>query len=256
MSVTLEDALEIYGKNEQIEGNINRLQDLAGSTLSLGKALGTEAAGMAEFKPFTVTGSLGGASVDSEGSVNLQLTPEERMMQTGLMAGAGSSFTRAMADPSIAQENLYNQMRAIQQPEEERRRLALEERMLSQGRLGLSSNAYGGANPEMLAQAQAEQDAMLKANLAARGQSMQELGQFADMGTSMLANAYTPQAQAIGLLGAGTNVAQIADLSRRTGAGLFSDLAQKSFDPYTQLMEGATTAKANRDQAYFDFLFG
>ena len=85
---------------------------------------------------------------------------------------------------------------------------------------------------------------------------MAELGQFTDMGTSMLANAYTPQAQAIGLLGAGTNVAQIADLSRRTGAGLFSDLSQKAFDPYTQLMEGAATSKANRDQAYFDFLFG
>lgn len=256
MGLSFEDAVEIYGKNEQIEGNINRLEELAGGTLGLGKALGSEAAEMARFQPFTVTSSLGGATVGPSGSVDITLTPEEQEMQSRLLGGAAGTFSRAMEDPAIAQQELYNQMRAIQQPEEQRQRLALEERMLSQGRMGLGSAAYGGANPEMLAQAQAEQDAMLKANLAARGQSMSELGQFTDMGTSMLANAYTPQAQAIGLLGAGTNVAQIADLSRRTGAGLFSDLSQKAFDPYTQLMEGAATSKANRDQAYFDFLFG
>ena len=255
MSLTFEDAVEIYGKNEQIEGNINRLQELAGSTLGLGKALGTEAADMATFQPFTVTSSLGGASVGPDGSVNLTTTQRERELSEGLLGGAGGAFARAMEDPAIAQQELYNQMRAIQQPEEQRQRLALEERMLAQGRMGLGSAAYGGANPEMLAQAQAEQDAMLKANLAARGQSMQELGQMTDMGASMLASAYTPQAQALGLLGAGTNVAQIADLGRRTGAGLFSDLSQKAFEPYTQLMEGAATAKADRDQAYFDFLF-
>lgn len=256
MDLTFEDALQIYGANEAIEGNINRLQDLAGSTLGLGKALGTEAAEMARFQPFTVTSSLGGATVDPSGSVNVTTTAQEQALSQSLLGGAGGAFTRAMEDPAIAQQELYNQMRAIQQPEEQRQRLALEERMLSQGRMGLGSAAYGGANPELLAQEQAQQEAMLKANLAARGQSMSELGQFTDMGTSMLASAYTPQAQALGLLGAGTNVAQIADLGRRTGAGLFSDLAQKSFDPYTQLMEGATTAKANRDQAYFDFLFG
>lgn len=250
------DALEIYGANEQMEGNIDRLQELAGSTLGLGRALGTEAAGMAEFKPFTVTSSLGGATVDPSGSVNVTTTAQEQALSQGLLGGAGGAFTRAMADPAVAQQELYNQMRAIQQPEEERRRLALEERMLSQGRMGLGSAAYGGASPEGLALAQAEQEAMLKANLAARGQAMSELGQMTDMGTSMLASAYTPQAQALGLLGAGTNVAQIADLGRRTGAGLFSDLTQKAFEPYTQLMEGAATAKADRDQAYFEFLFG
>lgn len=250
------DALEIYGTNEQMEGNINRLQELAGSTLGLGRALGTEAAGMAKFQPFTVTSSLGGATVGPDGSVDVTTTEEERALSAGLLGGAGGAFNRAMVDPAIAQQELYNQMRAIQQPEEQRQRLALEERMLAQGRMGLGSSAYGGANPELLAQEQAQQEAMLKANLAARGQSMQELGQMTDMGTSMLASAYTPQAQALGLLGAGTNVAQIADLGRRTGAGLFSDLTQKAFDPYTQLMEGAATAKADRDQAYFEFLFG
>lgn len=256
MGLSFEDAVELYGTNEAMEKNISRIQELAGTTLGLGKALGTEAAGMAKFQPFTVTSSLGGASVGPDGSVDVTTTQRERELSEGLLGGAGGAFARAMEDPTIAQRELYNQMRAIQQPEEQRQRLALEERMLAQGRMGLGSAAYGGANPELLAQEQAQQEAMLKANLGARGQSMQELGQMTDMGTSMLAGAYTPQAQALGLLGAGTNVAQIADLGRRAGAGLFSDLTQKAFEPYTELMEGAATAKGDRDESYLKFLFG
>lgn len=256
MDLSFRDMAEIYGADQTMHANITRLQDLAGSTLGLGRDLGTEAAGMAKFQPFTVTSSLGGATVSPDGSVDVTTTQRERELSEGLLGGAGGAFARAMEDPAIAQQELYNQMRAIQQPEEQRQRLALEERMLAQGRMGLGSAAYGGANPELLAQEQAQQEAMLKANLAARGQSMQELGQMTDMGTSMLASAYTPQAQALGLLGAGTNVAQIADLGRRTGAGLFSDLTQKAFDPYTQLMADAATSKGERDETYLKFLFG
>lgn len=256
MALSFKDMADIYGTDQAMHKNITRLQDLAGATLGLGRDLGQEAAGMAEFQPFTVTSTLGGATVDPSGGVNVTTTEEERALSAGLLGGAGGAFNRAMADPAIAQQELYNQMRAIQQPEEQRERLALEERMLAQGRMGLGSAAYGGSNPDMLAQEQAIQENMLKANLAARGQSMSELGQFTDMGTSMLAGAYTPQAQALGLLGAGTNVAQIADLGRRTGAGLFSDLTQKAFDPYTELMRDAATSKGERDEAYLKLLFG
>ncbi len=236
--------------------NIDTLENLAQSTLGTGQRIGQDAADMAKFQPFTVTSTLGGAAVDPSGSVNVTTTEEERALSAGLLGGAGGAFNRAMVDPAIAQEELYNQMRAIQRPEEQRDRLAMEQRLFNQGRMGVSSAAYGGASPELLAQEQAIQDNMLKANLAARGQSMQELGQFTDMGTSMLASAYTPQAQALGLLGAGTNVAQIADLGRRTGAGLFSDLSQKAYEPYTALLQEAAVAGAERDKTLADILFG
>ena len=236
--------------------NIDTLENLAQSTLGTGQRIGRDAADMAKFQPFTVTSTLGGATVDPSGSVNVTTTEEERALTAGLLGGAGGAFNRAMVDPSIAQEELYNQMRAIQRPEEQRDRLAMEQRLFNQGRMGISSAAYGGASPELLAQEQAQQEAMLKANLAARGQSMQELGLFSDMGTSMLAGAYTPQAQALGLLGAGTNIAQLADLGRRTGAGLFADLSQKAYEPYTSLLQEAAVAGAERDKTLADILFG
>ena len=251
--------LDAYASSELTEKEIDRIQDQQLATLGFGEMYGTEAAEMAEFKPYSVTSSLGGATtaVDPDTgqlTVDITKTQAEKDLEADLLSGATSMFGLAAADPSLAQAELYEQIRAVQRPEEERQRLALEERMLAQGRLGLQSAAYGGSSPELLAQEQARQEAMLKANLGARTQSMAELGQFTDMGTAMLAGAYTPQTEAIGLLGAGTNVAQLQDLGAREGASLYNTMMQKAFEPYTDLLSLEATAKGERDAGYYKIL--
>jgi hypothetical protein len=251
--------LDAYASSELTEKEIDRIQEQQLATLGFGELYGKEAAEMAEFKPYTVASTLGGATtaVDPDtGQLSVQLTksPEEVALEKDLLSGASGMFERSMADPRQAQADLYEQLRAIQRPEEERQRLALEERMLAQGRMGMSSAAYGGANPELLAQEQARQEAMLKANLGARTQAMTELGQFGDLGTQLLAGAYTPQTEAIGLLGAGTNVAQLQGTGAREGASLYNTLMQKAFEPYSELLSLETAAKGERDQGYYDIL--
>ena len=78
-----------------------------------------------------------------------------------------------MMSPEDRQADIYSSIRATQRPEEERQRLALEERLLSQGRLGISTDAYGGT-PEQLAMAKAQAEAGNTASLMARQQSMAE----------------------------------------------------------------------------------
>ncbi len=239
--------------------------------------LGSEVAGMAEFKPFTVTTGLGTATTTPEGGFALGLSPQQQAMQeagltgaqqfmTGvgqdpmqqeilaqarerfagvgqdprqqaLLSQAEQALSRAAVDPSIAQADLYSQMRAAQRPEEERQRLALEERMLSQGRLGLRSDAYGGASPELLAQETARQEAMARANLAARQQAMQEQQQAYGQGLGLLGQAAGLRAQdlaeATGLLGAGYTPEQreLARAGALFGAGMTqeqADLARAS----------------------------
>jgi len=288
------------------------------------KALAGDVAGMAEFKPFTVTTGLGTATTTPEGGYTLTMTPEQQALQTsgltsaqGFMTGIGqdalsnylatqaesayrglsdSSLTglgttaysglgpsslrttggtglsavgadpmqaeilkqarakfaglgadtrqqalltqsdlalaRAGVDPSLAQADLYEQIRATQRPEEERQRLALEERMLSQGRLGLSSSAYGGSTPEMLAQETARQEAMSRANLSARQQAMQEQQQSYGQGLGLLGQASGLRAQdlaeATGLLGAGYTPEQ-RELARAQ-AQLSGGLSQEQAD--------------------------
>ncbi len=275
--------------------------------------LGSEVAGMAEFKPFTVTTGLGTATTTPEGGFALGLSPQQQAMQeagltgaqqfmtgigqdpmsqllggqayqayqglkpsalTGmgvsgyqavgqdpmqqeilaqarerfagigqdprqqaLLAQAEEALGRAAVDPSQAQADIYGQMRAAQRPEEERQRLALEERMLAQGRLGLSSAAYGGASPELLAQETARQEAMARANLAARQQAMQEQQQAYGQGLGLLGQAAGLRAQdlaeATGLLGAGYTPEQreLARAGALFGAGMTqeqADLARAS----------------------------
>ena len=251
--------LEAYLADKYMKEGLEDIQEQQLDTLGFGEIYGTQAAEMAEFKPYTVASTLGGAttSVDPDtGQLSVQLTksPEEVALESSLLGGSAAMFGRAMADPSVAQADLYEQMRAIQRPEEERQRLALEERMLAQGRTGMSSAAYGGASPELLAQEKARQENMLKANLGARTQAMTELGQFGDMGTKMLASAYTPQTEALGLLGAGTNIAQLQGTGAREGASLFNTMMQKAFEPYSNLLTKEYQAKADRDKSYYEML--
>ena len=166
-----------------------------------------------------------------------------------MLSQAEEALGRAAIDPSQAQADLYGQIRATQQPEEERQRLALEERMLAQGRLGLSSSAYGGASPELLAQETARQEAMSRANVSARQQAMQEQQQAYGQGLGLLGQASGLRAQdlaeASGLLGAGYTPEQreLARAGALFGAGMTQEqadlaragtLQQASYMPRTQ----------------------
>ena len=132
----------------------------------------------------------------------------------GLLSQSDNYFNTAAMSPSQAQAYLYNQMRAVQRPEEERQRLALEERMMSQGRLGFSSSVYGGASPELLAQAKAIEEARASANLTARQQAMKESQQAFDRGTGLLTSTNEMRAQdlkeASGMFDAGTTRDKLA----------------------------------------------
>ena len=76
--------------------------------------------------------------------------------------------------PTAAREaSVFERIRATQRPEEERQRLALEERLAQQGRLGVRTAMYGGT-PEQLALSQAQEEAQNRASLAAIQQAQAE----------------------------------------------------------------------------------
>ena len=203
-------------------------------------ALGEEAAGMAKFQPYTVTTGTGTATVDETGGYTLKLTPEQEAMSKRLFGQAGTMFGIAGADPTQAIADTYEDIRALQRPEEERQRLALEERMLSQGRLGLQSAAYGGANPEMLAQEQALAEARLKAGLGARKTVMDERKQAFDIGSGLFKQAFLPETMGLEALGLGIESAKIPDIGRREGAELFAQLGQSGLEALMQGIQMST----------------
>ena len=81
--------------------------------------------------------------------------------------GLGSQFMQQAGMGTAEREaDIYNRLRAIQSPEEQRQQMALEERLQQQGRGGVATNLYGGT-PEQLAMQKARAEAQNTAALQA-----------------------------------------------------------------------------------------
>jgi hypothetical protein len=93
----------------------------------------------------------------------------------------GSFMGQALAPTQGREQEIFGRIRAMQTPEEERQRLALEERLFNQGRLGVRTAMFGGT-PEQLALAKAQEEAQDRAALAAMQQAQQEQRQQAAIG--------------------------------------------------------------------------
>ena len=177
-----------------------------------------------EFRPFTVTTSTGGMmGVGPEGGTTMTLSPQEQALQNQLLGGAGQFYGQAQQPLDAREQAVFERMRAAQRPEEQRQRLALEERLAAQGRLGTSSAAYGGATPELMAQEAALQESRDRAMLAAMQQAQAEQMQQAQLGGQFLSGGYVPQAQLIAAAEPALTTSQLAQRGQLTGAGLFGE---------------------------------
>ncbi len=248
----LRGAGEYYLGQEGVEGAYQ-----TGVTgLEMAQKLGQQAAEAAEFKPYTVTSNLARVGTDPSGGFTTQLSPEQQALQNQIMGQAGGFFSQLQADPAAVQADIYESIRATQRPEEERQRLALEERMLSQGRLGLSSAAYGGASPELLAMETARQEAMARANLGARQQALAEQQQVAGIAGGLLGTGYMPQQQALALLEASRIPAQLQQTGQLSGAELQSQLGGRGIESYMQGADLANRLQLQQQQGLLTSLMG
>jgi hypothetical protein len=155
--------------------------------------------------------------------VGMTLSPQEQAIQQQLLSGAGGFFGQAVQPTQAREQAIFERMRAAQRPEEERQRLALEERLAGQGRLGVSSAAYGGATPEMLAMATAQEEARNRSMLGAMQQAQAEQMQQAGLGQQFLGSGYIPQSQLLAAAQPGIQQQQLAQQAQQFGTGLFGE---------------------------------
>ena len=187
--------------------------------------LADKLSGMLEFQPYTVTSATGGQfgmSQDPESgemSYNLATSPEEQAFQQQAMKDAEMYFGQARTPIDQREQQVYDRMLTAMSPEQERQRLAMEQRMASQGRLGVSTAQFGGT-PEQLAMAKAQSEAQNQAMLNAMQFAGTEQQRQAQLGTGMLSAGYMPQAQLLNALQPGMTTAerQRQALSQQAGA--------------------------------------
>lgn len=201
-------------------GAYDRLGDIGERAYTKGGEIAQQTAGMAGFKPFGVTSTLGSVNTDQEGGFSVGLSPQQQALQDLLGAGAQNFFSSAMAPREAREGDIYETIRATQRPEEQRQDLALEERLYNQGRSGVRTSMFGGT-PEQLAVNKAREEAKNAAALMALQQGNAEQLQDTQLGTSFMSQQYAPQSAALNLLQTGNQTASLADIGRRTSAGLF-----------------------------------
>ena len=177
------------------------------------EGLAQELRGMLEFQPYTVTSATGGQfgmmQDPATGQMTYQLaaSPEEQALQQQALTDASMFFGQAAAPIAQREQDVYNRMRSAMSPEEERQRLALEQRMAAQGRTGVRTAQFGGT-PEQLTLAKAQEEARNSAMLSAMQFAGQEQQRQSQLGTGMLAAGYVPQAQLLNALQPGMSAAE------------------------------------------------
>lgn len=211
-----------------------------------------------QFRPFSVMSSQGRVDATPEGGLNFQLSPEQQALQDRLFGSAGSFLDQLGGDPIDRAGALYEQLRAIQRPEEQRRGLDLENRLRAQGRGGLRIGAFGGT-PEQLANAIANEDSRNKALFQAYGQAQQDQRQAGGMLAQLLGLGDSRQKALNDLARLGLQGSQIAQRGQLAGEqGFLTSMLQGiGQDALFGQQENAMLGKKDDARSnFFNNLFG
>ena len=226
----LSDLLSSGQEYKSAKRRIGRAEDFREDMLARGTAVGEQGYEQSQFVPFSVTSSTGGIQGTAEGGFDMNLSEEQQAMQDRLFGMSGGFLDELGGDPLDRQKALYEQIRGIQSPEEERQRLELENRLRGQGRLGLMTAQYGGS-PEQFAQALAQEQARNEAAYQAYGQSQADREQAFGLASGLMGLGYVPQQQLGELYKLATPTASLAQSGRETGAALnVESMLQTLFD--------------------------
>ena len=234
----------------------NRLGGIGERGLELGQGLATTQMEQAAFRPYTVTTATGGQfAAGPEGQYTMAMSPEEQAFQQRMFGGAGQFFDQAAMPTGDREAAIYERMRATMSPEEERQRLALEERLAGQGRLGVRTAQFGGA-PEQFALAQAQEEARNRAMLGAMQQAQAEQAQQAALGQQYLMGSYLPQQQMLAAFQPGQTAAGAAQQAQLYGTGLFGEATASGIDALLASGLGQTNLIGEAGAGLLSGLFG
>lgn len=208
------DVLQGLGGIYSLEEQQQRARALGPTVQAQAEQLAQRAGEAAAFEPFTITGVPGGGTA-TLGPSGIQLTtgaPQQAITEQAL-AGAQTALQGLLAPRAERETQILEALRTAQAPEIERQRQALEQRLASQGRLGVQTALFGGT-PEAATLERALQEQEAKNVLAAMTQAGTEQSQAQQLVSGLLGTAYAPQAQALNLLGAAVDPARLAQAGR------------------------------------------
>ena len=246
------------------------------------------------FKPFGITTPTGSrATFSSTGNMDTMLSPTEQALQERML-GFGSSAFGMLGDPNqraaeqanvigmltqdptqraAREQEIMSNLTALQAPEQDRQRLALEERLFGQGRTGVRTGMFGGT-PEQLAlekaiqeqqagsaltameQARAEQALTSQQTLAGLGETRNRLDLLGQLGLQSIPAAYQGQNQLLANLNPALDAYRTSQALRATGLTTGAGLAESGLEAQLGFEGLAASLRQMQFQGLFDLLKG
>ena len=247
-----------------------------------------------QFKPFGITTPTGArASFSSTGNLDTMLSPTEQALQEQML-GFGTRAFGMLDDPAARaaeqanvigmltqdptqraarEQEIMGNLTALQAPEQERQRLALEERLFGQGRTGVRTGMFGGT-PEQLAlekaiqeqqagsaltameQARAEQALTSQQTLAGLGETRGRLDLLGQLGLQSIPAAYQGQNQLLANLAPALEEARLRAALQSDALGIGAGLAESGLEAQLGFEGLAASLRQQQFQGLFDLLKG
>jgi hypothetical protein len=175
-----------------------------------------------QFQPWSVTNGMG-TTQGTESGITSNLSPQMQGISDQMFGGGMSAINQSMGDRSTRENEIYNSIRSMQQPNEERQRQMLGNNERAQGRSGMFTNQFGGT-PAQHAQSMAQAEAMNAASFGAMGQAESEAQGLFNRGQGMMGMGYDPYTQQRMDTGMGLNNAQLTQHGNLQQSQLLSQL--------------------------------
>lgn len=225
----------------------------AGLQTGLGN-LSTQLQQQAQFKPYTVTTGTGTTNVTGAGATST-LSPELQALMQQLQSSATGMFGQAGQPIDARAAEMTAALEAAAAPSRERERLALEERLLGQGRLGVQTSMFGGT-PEQLALAKAIEEQRMANVFTGRNQALTEQQQAYNIGAGMLGQSFAPGQQQIQELAAATPFADIQRMLQQQGIVTAQNLGTAGVEAGMQSEQLANALRQQQLQGVINSIFG
>ncbi len=176
----------------------------------------------ATFVPSTVTSRTGNTSYNN-GQLGFNLSQGQQAQADQLATQSMDFYNRAAMDPTARENAVYDRIRAVQAPEEQRQYDQMNANLFGSGRGGMFSSAYGGT-PEQMAFGKAQAEARNQAMVSAMSQAQQEMMNYGRMGQATQAAQYLPSDQLRADFGALSALDQMRMQSGSQRAGLLGQM--------------------------------
>mgnify|MGYP003641391779 CR=1 FL=1 len=134
-----------------LQSSINQARQTGQLGMSEAERIGARANKQTQFRPFTVSTRTGSVATDPTGGFATSLDPNQASA-SGQFFNQGRNLLSGIGSIEDRSQSIFDSLANIRNPQNERDRLSLEQRLYNQGRSEVRTDQFGGS-PEQLAMA-------------------------------------------------------------------------------------------------------